>query len=263
MTSWFLPVALVGYIVSIVVAGIALRYDSEPMRRLASWLFVATWAVHLVAVVRQALILERLPLRTLGEYLLVLGWIVMTLFLWIWFRLRVQAAGVVLAPVAGAATLGALHFITAAAPTGAAARPSAWFLFHTTVSTLGMAILGVAFAMAVIYIFQDRALKSRKTLRLLERLPALERCDRIGVRALVIGFALLSLGIGTGVIVNSELHERMVTPGPKEIFAVLSWFVFAGILVARAMRGYRGRKAAYLTIAGFALGAATIVGMAL
>jgi ABC-type uncharacterized transport system permease subunit len=51
--------------------------------------------------------------------------------------------------------------------------------------------------------------------------------------------------------------------GPKQIFPVLAWLVFASILVCRPMLGFRGRKSAYLTIAGFALGLATMIGMTL
>jgi len=80
---------------------------------------------------------------------------------------------------------------------------------------------------------------------------------------LTVGFILLTMGIGTGVVVNAEVHERLVVMGPKQIFAVLSWLVFAAILIFRPMLGFRGRKSAYLTIAGFALGLLTVIGMTL
>jgi len=137
------------------------------------------------------------------------------------------------------------------------------FLFHTTVATLGMAILGVSFAMSVLYLFQDRALKTRKTLLLLDRLPSLERCDQIGFRSLVSGFVLLTVGIGTGLAINTEVYERLWVWGAKGMFPVLAWIVFAAILVARTALGFRGRKSAYLTITGFTLGVLTVIGMTL
>jgi len=148
-----------------------------------------------------------------------------------------------------------------AEPARSAATPDAWFVFHTTVSTLGMAFLSVAFAMSLIYLVQDRVLKSKKAFKLLERLPSLQKADDIGVRSLTVGFVLLTLGIGTGLIINSEVHERLMVLGPKQIFPILAWLVFASILVFRPMLGFRGRKSAYLTIAGFALGLATVIGM--
>ena len=74
---------------------------------------------------------------------------------------------------------------------------------------------------------------------------------------------LLTLGIGTGIVVNAELHEPLLVMGPKQIFPMLAWVVFAGILIARPALGFRGRKSAYLTIAGFALGVLTVLGMTL
>jgi ABC-type uncharacterized transport system permease subunit len=44
---------------------------------------------------------------------------------------------------------------------------------------------------------------------------------------------------------------------------LLAWAVFAGLLLARGALGFRGRKSAYLTIAGFTLGLMTVVGMTL
>ena len=129
--------------------------------------------------------------------LLFLGLAVMTLYLLLWFRWRVDAAGIVLPPLAAAAGFGALALLgsTAALPV---ARPRGWLLFHTTVSTLGMATLVVALAMSLIYLFQDRALKARRKLKLLNRLPPLDRCDHIGFQALAVGFVLMSVGIGAG-----------------------------------------------------------------
>jgi ABC-type uncharacterized transport system permease subunit len=188
-----------------------------------------------------------------------LGLVVMTLYLLALVVWRVHAAGLVLPPIAAAAGFAAL------APVRQAVLPQAqgWFLFHTTVSTLSMAMLLVALSMSVIYLFQDRALKSRRKLKLLDRLPTLDRCDHIGFQALVIGFLLLTLGIGAGVIVNKAEHGHVWTPGVKQTMPVAAWLTFAAALIARARLGMRGRKSAYLTITGVMLGLATVVGMTL
>jgi ABC-type uncharacterized transport system permease subunit len=198
----------------------------------------------------------------MAEFLLVLGWVVLTLHLYLWFRQKVEVAGVVLPPLAGIMAFVAMQLMRGAT-TNPTTTPDGWFLFHTTVSTLGIAILSVAFAMSVVYLVQDRALKSKKALKMLERLPSLQKADQIGFRSLTVGFILLSLGIVTGVVVNAELYERSLELGPKQIFPVLAWIVFASILVGRPILGFRGRKSAYMTIAGFALGLMTVIGMTL
>ena len=126
-----------------------------------------------------------------------------------------------------------------------------------------MAFLGLTFAMAVLYLIQDRALKKRRTLGLLKRLPPLRKCDQIGFRSLVVGFVLLSLGIGTGIAINTAVYQKIWIWSAKGTFPVLAWIVFAVILGARVTLGFRGRKSAYLTITGFALGVLTVIGMTL
>jgi ABC-type uncharacterized transport system permease subunit len=260
--SFLLPVTVIGYIVGIVLAILRTLYRSRTARRLASIVFAVTWLFHTVTVVREGIVEGRLPLTNMAEYLLVLGWIVLTLHLYLWYRLEVEISGVVLLPLAAVMTFVSMELMRSE-PARSAATPDGWFLFHTTVSTLGMAFLSVAFAMSVIYLAQDRVLKSKKAFKLLDRLPSLQKADQIGVRSLTVGFILLTMGIGTGVVVNAEVHERLVVMGPKQIFPVLAWLVFAAILIFRPMLGFRGRKSAYLTIAGFALGLLTVIGMTL
>ncbi|HXV76426.1 MAG TPA: cytochrome c biogenesis protein CcsA [Candidatus Polarisedimenticolaceae bacterium] len=259
--SALLPVTVIGYIVAVVTVTIRTIYRAAAARRLSSAMFVLTWVLHSATVVQLGLANGRLPLATGAEYLLVLGWVVLTLHLYVWFKLSMEVAGVVLPPLAGAMTFGAMQLIGVATP--AAVTRDAWFLFHTTVSTLGIAILSVAFAMSVLYLLQDRALKSKKTLAMLERLPSLQKADQIGFRSLTIGFVLLTLGIATGVVVNAEVYQRLVVLGPKQVFPLLAWLIFAGVLIARPTIGFRGRKSAYLTITGFAFGLMTVIGMTL
>lgn len=257
-----LPLALIAYIVGIFLAGLFVVHRSTPARWAASGLFLIAWLAHLGAVVHQGLITHGFPLSNVAEYLLFLGWAVMSLHLLVWFGWRVDAAALLLPPLAALGAFTAWPLLAHGAH-HTLSRPGGLFLFHTTVSTLGMATLTVALAMSLIYLAQDRALKSHQKLRLLERLPSLDRCDSIGFQSLWIGFLLLSLGIGTGVVVNTAVHGTLLVPGLKQTFPFLAWIVFAAILAARALLGFRGRKSAYLTITGVTLGLLTVIGMTL
>ena len=262
MLTGYLSIALVAYVVGIFLAGLGTFTRIEMTRTGAPILFFVAWLAHLGAVVQRGRETGRFPLSDLGEYLLFLGLAVITLHLLLWIRWRVHVVGIVLPPVAAAAGFGAMALLTSSA-TQVGARPRGWFLFHTTVSTLGMATLVVALAMSLIYLFQDRALKSRRTLRLLERLPSLDRCDHIGFQSLATGFVLLSVGIVTGFVVNEAVHGQLWLLGVKQYLALLAWVVFAGVLSARVKLGFRGRKSAYLTITGVLLGLLTVAGMTL
>lgn len=261
MPAMLLPGALVAYVVGIVLASLGTFHRLEIARKSASVMFSIGWAGHLGAVIARGRSTGQFPLSSVAEYLLFLGLAVMTLHLLLWFAWRVHAAGLVLPPIAAATGFAAFALLDtqAALPV---ARMGGWFLFHTTVSTLGMATLVVALAMSLLYLFQDRALKSRRPLKLLARLPPLDRCDHIGFQALLLGFVLLSVGIAAGVVVNASRYQTFWVPGIKQTAALLAWLVFAGVLAARVKLGFRGRKSAYLTITGVMLGLLTVAGMA-
>ena len=64
-------------------------------------------------------------------------------------------------------------------------------------------------------------------------------------------------------MINTGRHSELLSGGAKQIFPLLAWVVFLVVLLARTWLGYRGRKSALLTITGFLLGLATVVGMTL
>ena len=233
MTLGLLTIALICYIACISLAVIGIVYRSTTARRSASIMFPVTWLAHLAALIGIGMATGRFPLANLAEYLLVLSWAVLSIHLYIWFKLKIYMAGLLLPPLAAIGALAALPLISGAGEQ-TAARQDALLLFHISVSTLGMATLCAAFAMSVLYLIQDRALKAKRRLVLLQRLPSLSRCDQIGFRALKIGFFLLTLGIGTGVVVNVELHHKIWIWGAKGTFPLLAWLLFAATLTAPA-----------------------------
>lgn len=254
-------VALIACFFGIFLAAVTMR-ASYPSGRKGSAAFLATsWVLQGTALVLAARDLGALPLRNVAEFMGMLGWIVLGLHLVVWFRSGIQAAGVVLPPIAFLLVLASI-VIPAPNVSLPEGQQHGWFFFHTSVATVGLAVLSVAFAMSVIYLAQDHAIRAKRSLTMLVRLPSLQTCDSVGFHALVWGFAFLTLGIATGLVWNMNVHGTYGIHGPKQVFPILAWFVFALLFYARLVRGLRGRKSAYLTITGFALGLLTIIGMA-
>ena len=261
MVDILLPATLAGYVAGVVLAAVGTIQRSRWVDAAATAVFMLTWAAHTFEILHIGITAGRVPLSNGFEYLLVFGWAVVGLYLYIALRRRVPVAGLVLPPLAALACAAALA--VSQTPVEQDASASGWFLFHTSIATLGMAILGVAFAMAVLYIAQDYALKSRRTPGLLQRLPPLEQCDRVGLEALIVGFVLLTVGIGTGIVLNAGRHSQLFSGGAKQVLPLIAWVVFLVVLLARTWMGYRGRRSALLTIAGFLLALAGVAGMTL
>ncbi len=139
---------------------------------------------------------------------------------------------------------------------------AAWlFPVHTTLLLFAYASFFVAFAASVMYLWQERELKSKRFSAIFHRLPSLTTIDDIGSTTAGIGFTLLTLGIITGIIWSQARSGRMWHNDPVEFFALLTWVLYLTLLHYRTQ--WRGRKAAWLGIAGFGLVVCTFIGAVL
>lgn len=105
-------------------------------------------------------------------------------------------------------------------------------------------------------------------LLLLWRRPELERAlpraddlDRITYKTIGIAFPLLTLMIAAGAYWANQTWGSYWSWDPKETWAAITWLVYAGYLHMRVTRGWRGRRAAYFAILGFAIVMFTFFGV--
>ena len=128
---------------------------------------------------------------------------------------------------------------------------------------VGAAAIALSFGLSVLYLASERQMKEKRPGRLFARLPSLDLLDRAGYRLAVWGFVFLSLAIATGSLVSREVTGSPFPfpVAPKEGFAVLAWALFASLIQARLVAGWRGRRVAMLVVAGFVLLVGTYVGL--
>jgi cytochrome c-type biogenesis protein CcsB len=88
--------------------------------------------------------------------------------------------------------------------------------------------------------------------RLLEKFPEPRVLDELGYQMVLFGFLFLSVGIITGAVWANSAWGRYWGWDPKETWSLITWFVYATVLHARMMRGWRGQRIAYLSLVGFA-----------
>ena len=131
--------------------------------------------------------------------------------------------------------------------------------FHVTVNVLGDALFLLASGAAVLYLVEERRLKQKRGATLFGRLPPLDALDRAEHRLLLSGFPLLTLGIITGTAWAHRIESGSSAETARALFAYATWVLFAAVLVLRALLGWRGRRAAYGTLMGFAFAVAVLV----
>ena len=163
---------------------------------------------------------------------------------------RLEVLGAFVAPLALTAHL-ALRF-TGSGPLDPTPRfRSAMLPVHVTMNLLGIALFSLAFAAAALFLVQERLLKQKRTMGLFKRLPPLDALDRAEHRFLLAGFPLLTLGIITGTLFVRRVDAVTAADIARTGFGYATWILAAAVLFLRASAGWRGRRAAYGTIAGF------------
>lgn len=172
-------------------------------------------------------------------------------------RLRIEVAGAFIAPLALTSLL-ASRFVGGGAEPGPRIK-SAILPFHVTSNLFGVALFTLAFSAAALYLIQEHLLKTKRIHGVFRRLPPLDVLDRAEHRFLLAGFPLLTVGIITGTLWSR--HVELGAPGEvlRAAFGYVTWIVIAAVLFLRAAAGWRGRRAAYGTIAGFGFSVVVLV----
>jgi cytochrome c-type biogenesis protein CcsB len=122
---------------------------------------------------------------------------------------------------------------------------------HVILTLLGNAAFALACCGALLYLLQERQLKSKHPGVLFHRLPSLEHLDDLCHLALSFGFPLLTLGLLSGALLAHSAWGSFLSWDGKQIWSIITWIFYAALLHGRMAGGWRGRKAAILSIIGF------------
>ena len=129
------------------------------------------------------------------------------------------------------------------------------FQIHLLSAMLAYSLFALAAIHAVFMGLSERALHgspaNRHFAHLITSLPPLLSMEAVLFRMLWIGFVLLTISLGTGILFAEEVFGRALRFDHKTVFAFISWGIFAVLLAGRHFYGWRGRQALRLTLAGF------------
>lgn len=129
---------------------------------------------------------------------------------------------------------------------------SAYFRIHLLVSMLAYSLFMLSALHALLMAATEHRLHSGRISPLLAGLPPLLSMETLLFRLIHIAFVLLTISVVSGIGFSEVLFGRALRFDHKTIFVILSWLIFAALLLGRHLRGWRGRIAVNWTIAGFA-----------
>lgn len=259
----FLVAALAAYLVAAIHSILAFLNKRRVLERVSLVALLSGFALHTAALATDWLQSGDYPLFYLRETLSFLAWTLVIAYGLAWYRYRTQALASFTFPLV---TL--LIFIanvvgeSASVTHGQVTEGQAAWLFpiHTTLLLFAYASFFVVFAASVMYLLQERELKLKTFSRIFHRLPSLSTIDEIGSTAVGIGWILLTLGIVTGMLWSMTRDGLMWHNDPKEIFAALTWLLYLVMIHYRYVAGRRGRRAAWMGVAGWGLVLCTFLG---
>lgn len=252
---------LVGYAVSASFLAWFVRGSDLKVLKWSRWCWLVGFFAQSCLVLWAIWVTQRLPITTLSGALHFLSWCVMGAYFVAAWRFNVPAVGVVLMPLA--ATLWALGGPPRGHSLVEASLSSYWLTVHGLLSFAGEALLATACGAGILYLVQERRIKSRFPVEGLGRLPSLETLDEVNYTCLGIGFLLLSGGIVSGAVWGSEVWGAYWTWQAKETWSLITWLVYAALLHQRLNAGWWGKRAAAMAIIGFLLVLFTFAGAGL
>ncbi|HKP45791.1 MAG TPA: cytochrome c biogenesis protein CcsA [Pyrinomonadaceae bacterium] len=261
MRSLLLAV-LAAYVVAAIHAVLAFINKRRALQRVSEFALGTGFLLHTVVLGIDWIIDGHYPLFYLRETLSFLAWTLVASYSFILYRYRARPLGVFILPL-----VSLLVFIAAVtrphddnAPTSVAVRDAWMFPVHTTLLFFAYAAFFVVFVASVMYLLQERALKLKAFGTIFHRLPSLTTVNEIASSSTAVGLTFLTVGIATGMLWASSRDGRLWHNDPKEIFAAITWLLYVGLILYRSSASWRGRRAAWIGVAGFGLVLCTFFG---
>ena len=261
MTSSLLfNITTIAYMASMVVFFAFLASKNKAIGLTGSLLAYAGFAVQTVAIALRwkesyAMGYGHAPLSNLYESVVFFSWTIILIYIFIELKYKYRIVGAFVVPFAllgmAWAQLGMQSGIEPLVP----ALQSNWLLYHVVTCFLGYAAFAVACGISIMYLVKANSEErggSTPAGGLMGMFPPIRVLDDLNYRAIMIGFPLLTLGIITGAAWANYAWGTYWSWDPKETWSLIVWFVYAAFLHARFTRGWVGKRAAWLSIIGFA-----------
>ncbi|WP_051159147.1 c-type cytochrome biogenesis protein CcsB [Agromyces subbeticus] len=236
----------------------AVAYGRSPSLRVGVAMTVLAWLLHLTADVTRGFAAGRVPWANMYEFALTGTLIITTVFLVVIVIskhdlrfLGTFVTGLVLVLLGVAA----LNFYVSPIPLPPALQ-SVWLVIHVFVASASVGLFALGFALSVVQLMQSRRealLDTAKAAKatFLATLPDSVTLENLAYRVNIIGFIMWTFTLMAGSIWAEKAWGRYWGWDTKEVWTFIIWVVYAGYIHARATRGWRGSRSAWLAIIGF------------
>src|SRR5471030_1313072 len=184
------------------------------------------------------------PFTNQYEFSVSFAWGILVAYVYFEHHYHVRTIGLLTLPIAAGFLLYALSLGASADPLVPALQNPPLLITHIVVAVIAYGAFAISFAAAILYLVQPEGGRPG--------LPKPALLDEIGYRAVIIGYPLLTLTVVLGALWAEQAWGTYWSWDPKETASLFTWLIYGAYLHARVARGWTGRRAAWLLIAGFA-----------
>jgi len=222
-------------------------------QRTAFALTVVAAVVHVGAIVLRGIAASRGPWANMYEFSLTGTGIIVVVFLLINFWRDVKFLGAYITGfVVLLLGLAVTNFYVAVTPTPPPLQ-SYWLYIHISVAMLATGFYAVGGGLSIVQLLQAAREKGKlPKWRFLATFPSSGALETMASRLIIVGFAFWTFTLMAGAIWAYHAWGRYWGWDTKEVWTFIIWVVFAGYIHARATRGWRGTRSAWLAIIGLA-----------
>jgi cytochrome c-type biogenesis protein CcsB len=224
--------------------------QKEYLRKIARIIFLTSGILQTLYILSRYLIAGYTPITSQHEAVTFFAWSVTWAYLSFHWRYSMRNFGTFVSILVLIMLIIAASVSRSFNPLSPALQ-SLWLPVHAGVSVMAYGFLALAFCGGIMYLLQERELKSKRFGFFFSRLPSLESLDQLGSHCLTAGFVLLTLGIITGSIWARQAWGTYWHWDPKETWSLITWFLYAAQIHQRFTAGWRGKRAAVMAIIGF------------
>ncbi|KQW04806.1 hypothetical protein ASC66_13895 [Leifsonia sp. Root4] len=231
-------------------------YGRSPILRVAMALTVVAWLLHLTADVLRGVAAGRVPWANMYEFAMTGTLVMVTVFLIVNIKFDLRFLGTfVTGMVLVLLGLATVNFYVSVVPLPPSLQ-SAWLIIHVFVASSATGFMALGFGLSVVQLMQARreaqaeGARSKAT-RFLGTLPSADKLESLAYRVNIVGFILWTFTVMAGAVWAEAAWGRYWGWDTKEVWSFIIWVIYAGYIHARATRGWRGSRSAWLSIIGF------------
>ncbi|OIO39840.1 MAG: hypothetical protein AUJ75_00755 [Candidatus Omnitrophica bacterium CG1_02_49_10] len=235
MSSIYLNISFAAYFLALVLYAIGLFFASRKVSGLARSFLICGIIGLSIYIGTRWYTAARPPFSNMFESLVTFSWAIASVSLFVDLKYKIKSVSVLVTLMALLA-LGYASLLDKGIEPLLPALKSNWLTIHVITCFIGYAALTVAFVSSLVLIC-----KKKESAVL----------DDISYKMISFGFLFLTLGIISGAVWANSAWGTYWSWDPKETWSLITWFIYATYLHTRLRKGWKGKKAAWLSVAGF------------